>query len=89
MNFSEMGPESDTLFSEESADFYSNRGNQYTLYEWWDDACEDGFDIYLDSIRQFPDSVTLVKIIAKVVDQNFNDLIKPCNLLPYIDESTS
>ena len=70
-----------------TAEFIPNNEKQYTTQEWWEDSEEDGVDIYIDSIRHFPESVTLVKIIAKVVDQNLKDLMKPCVLFPQLNTS--
>ena len=45
-------------------------------------------DIYIDGIRHFPENVTIVKIIAKVVDANLHDLLKPTTIFPKLKDST-
>ena len=79
INFSILEPDGKREFT---AEFIPNNEKQYTVQEFWNDEEEDGVDVYIDSIRHFPESVTLVKIIAKVVDQNKKDLMKPCILYP-------
>lgn len=41
-----------------------------------------GIDIYIDQLRFLPDNVAVSKILARVVDDEFNDLITPMSLHP-------
>ena len=65
VNFSVLDPDEDR---EDTAQFIPNNEKQYTLTDFWKEAEEDGVDIYIDTIRHFPENCTIVKIIAKVVD---------------------
>jgi len=60
----------------------------HTVTDFWKESEEDGVDIYIDAIRHFPESASLVKIIAKVVDKNLNDVLKPVDVWPKIKESS-
>ena len=53
---------------ENTAQFIPNNEKQYTATEFWNEKDEEGVDIYIDAVRHFPENVTVVKIIAKVVD---------------------
>ena len=61
---------------------------QYTAQSFWKEEEEDGLDIYIDAIRHFPDNVTIVKIIAKVVDADLNELYQSREIYPRHKEST-
>ena len=84
LNFSVLAPEAER---ENTAQFVPNTEKQYTATEYWKDEEEDGVDLYLDSIRHFPENVTIVKVIAKVVDAELNDLLKPHVIFPKIGGS--
>ena len=45
-------------------------------------------DIYIDTIRHFPENVTLVKVIAKVIDADQRELLSPRDIWPKLREST-
>ena len=65
VNFSVLDPDQER---ENTAQFIPNNEKQYTATEFWKEAEEEGVDIYIDAIRHFPENVTIVKVIAKVVD---------------------
>lgn len=73
---------------ESTAQFIPNNEKQYAETEFWNEAEEEGVDIYIDGIRHFPENVTIVKVIAKVVDSRLTDLLKPTNLFPKLATST-
>jgi len=45
--------------------------------EFYKEDEEDGFDIYIDSAIGLPDNVSIVKIIAKVVNNQGDILLGP------------
>ena len=71
-----------------TAQFIPNPAKQHTVTEFWREHEEDGVDIYIDTVRHFPENVSVVKIIAKVVDKNLNDILKPAELWPKLRESS-
>jgi hypothetical protein len=50
---------------------------QYKSDDIYVDEQEDGFDVYIDEVRHLPDNVSHVKIIAKVIADNRDDIIPP------------
>ena len=58
------------------------------MTDFWKEEEEEGIDIYIDAIRHFPENVTIVKVIAKVVDANQRELLAPRDIWPKIREST-
>ena len=85
VNFSILDVEEQRI---QSAQFIPNQIKPYTLSEFWKESEEDGVDIYLDAIRHFPESCSMVKIVAKVVDKNLNDLLRPVDIWPKIKDSS-
>ena len=84
INFSVLDPDQER---ENTAQFIPNTAPQYTATEFWKEAEEEGIDIYNDAIRHFPESCTIVKVIAKVVDARLQDLLRPRDIWPKIKES--
>jgi hypothetical protein len=72
---------------ENTAQFIPNNEKQFSENEFWNEAEEEGVDIYIDAIRHFPENVTIVKVIAKVVDYRLFDLLKPRAIFPKLKES--
>ena len=85
INFSILDPRQDR---ENTAQFIPNNEKQYTATEFWKDSEEEGVDIYIDAVRHFPENVTMVKVIAKVVDDNLQDILRPQEIWPKLREST-
>jgi hypothetical protein len=50
--------------------------------DFWKEDEEDGFDIYIDSATGLPDNVSIVKVIAKVVNNRNKVLLGPTPLWP-------
>ena len=46
-----------------------NNVTGFSPTERWKDSEEDGCDVYIDEIRHLPDNCSLVKIVAKVINE--------------------
>jgi hypothetical protein len=73
--FSVMATDEETL--QRSAAFIPNLKKQFTHTEFWKENEEDGCDIYIDAVRNMPDNVSIVKLLARVVDHDGMDLMDP------------
>ena len=58
------------------------------MKEVWNDEEEDGCDIYIDELRGLPDNISLVKIVAKVITDQAEDVVSPKTIWPQINDST-
>ena len=85
VNFSVLEPETDREYT---AQFIPNNEKQYTVTDFWKESDEEGVDIYIDAIRHFPENVTIVKVIAKIVDADMQELLKPRDIWPKLRESS-
>jgi hypothetical protein len=85
VNFSVREP---GLKQKNTSQFIPNPKVQYKTDDIYVDDQEDGFDIYIDDLRHLPDNVSSVKIVAKVIADNREDLIPPQNMWSKISEST-
>lgn len=81
-----MAPDEASI--QESAQFIPNIEKQFTHTEFWKESEEDGCDIYIDAIRNLPENVSVVKVIARVVDHNQNNLMDPLIFWPTLEAST-
>ena len=52
----------------DAGEFIPNNQPQYKINELWKEEEEDGFDVYIDSLLNLPDNVSLCKIKAKIVN---------------------
>jgi len=73
---------------QESAQFIPNIEKQFTVTEFWKENEEDGCDIYIDAVRNMPENVSIVKIIARICDHHHENLMDPQIHFPEIDGST-
>jgi hypothetical protein len=85
INFTIMDPDE---YRADTAQFIPNNVKHYTAQSFWKEDSEDGLDVYIDMIRHFPDNVTIVKLIAKVVDDKNTELYKPREIYPRLKDST-
>ncbi len=58
------------------------------MRDFWKEDEEDGFDIYIDSAFGLPDNVSLVKVIAKVVNNRGEVKLGPTPLWPQVEPSS-
>lgn len=70
-----------------SAQFIPNVEKQFAIEEEWKDDNTEGCDIYIDALKNLPENVSLVKIVARVVDHQLQNLIDPQILWPDVPQS--
>ena len=54
------------------------------MTDFWKEDEEDGFVIYIDSATGLPDNVSIVKVIAKLVNNGDKILLGPIALWPQV-----
>jgi hypothetical protein len=52
----------------DSGEFIANNRPQISQNNFWKESEEDGFDIYVDGLHNLPDNVSVVKVLAKVIN---------------------
>jgi hypothetical protein len=71
----------------ENYDFIPNPTPQYRLSSIWEEEEEDGFDIYIDQIKNLPDNVSIVKCVAKVVNNKRKEVYSSQDVWPELDST--